>query len=150
MYSILILLHSWVRWAFLLMAIIAIYRAITGLMKKSPYTVADNKTSTIFLSIAHTQLLIGIILWFISENIQQALSGGMASIMADSTKRLMVVEHPITMILGIALIQIGKIKVRKAYADQSRHMRSLIYYGFGLILVLSRIPWHAPLFKGLQ
>lgn len=51
------------------------------------------------------------------------------------------------MILTVVLIQIGRIKAKKAYADLDKHKRSLIYFGIGLILVLSRIPWNAVFFR---
>lgn len=149
MYTTLLFIHNAMRWLFLAAALVAIGRAIAGLMNKSPYTTSDNKTGTVFLSLAHTQLLIGIILLFVSEHVQAALSGGFGNAMKDSATRLLVMEHPLTMIIGVALIQIGRIKVRKAYEDRSRHMRSLMYYGIGVILILSRIPWHAPLMRSL-
>jgi hypothetical protein len=65
--------------------------------------------------------------------------------------RLQLVEHPLTMIIGVAIIQTGKIKVRKAYEDTVKHKRSLIFYSIGLILILSRIPWgNAPLLRGME
>jgi membrane protein CcdC involved in cytochrome C biogenesis len=71
--------------------------------------------------------------------------------MKDKLMRLQLVEHPLTMIFGIVIIQAGKIKVRKAYEDAVKHKRSLVFYSIGLLLILSRIPWgNAPLFRGMQ
>jgi len=65
--------------------------------------------------------------------------------------RALVVEHPLTNIIAVVLIQIGRIKSKKAYEDSSKHTRSLIYYGLGLLLILSRIPWGtSPMFKGME
>jgi hypothetical protein len=63
----------------------------------------------------------------------------------------MVIEHPITNILAVVLIQLGRIKSKKAYEDAVKHNRSLFYYGIGLLLILSRIPWGtSPLFRGME
>jgi hypothetical protein len=52
------------------------------------------------------------------------------------------------MIIGVVLIQVGRIRTRKAYADVDKYKRSLIFYGIGLLLILSRIPWgNSPLYR---
>ena len=138
MYSILLSSHNLLRWAFLAVALIAIFKAINGLRGNNPFTPGDKKLGGILVGLAHTQLLIGIILWFISPAVQGALAKGMA---------LQLMEHPLTMIIAVVLIQIGRIKSKKAYADVDKHKRSLIYYGIALVLILSRIPWGSPMFR---
>ncbi|MFY8190250.1 MAG: hypothetical protein ACOVK9_04730, partial [Bacteroidia bacterium] len=95
---------------------------------------------------AHSMLLLGIILWFISPNVQVALSN-VGAAMKDKALRFTLLEHPLTMIIAVALIQIGRIRSKKAYADLDKHKRSLIFYGIALVLVLSRIPWNVPIFR---
>jgi len=96
-------------------------------------------------------LLLGLILWFISPNVQQALSQGASVFMKDKVLRALVIEHPLTNIIAVILIQIGRIKSKQAYEDSSKHMRSLVYYGIGLLLILSRIPWGtSPMFRGME
>jgi hypothetical protein len=147
MYSILLSSHNLLRWAFLAVALIAIFKAINGLRGNNPFTPGDKKLGGILVGLAHTQLLIGIILWFISPAIQGALAKGMALAMKDPISRLQLMEHPLTMIIAVVLIQIGRIKSKKAYADVDKHKRSLIYYGIALVLILSRIPWGSPMFR---
>jgi hypothetical protein len=67
--------------------------------------------------------------------------------MKDPAMRKILVEHPLTMIIAVLVIQMGRIKVKKAYSDADKHKRSLIYFGLGLVLVLSMIPWNAPMFR---
>jgi hypothetical protein len=92
-------------------------------------------------------LLIGIVLLFLSPTVQAAMQD-MAATMKDKVLRGILIEHPLTNIIGVALIQIGRIRTRKAYADVDKYKRSLIFFGLGLILILSRIPWGtSPLFR---
>jgi hypothetical protein len=148
MYSILLSGHNLLRWAFLAVALIAIFKAVLGLRGSNPFTAGDKKLGGILVALAHTQLLIGIILWFISPAVQGALTLGMKTAMGNPISRLQLMEHPLTMILAVALIQIGRIKSKKAYADTDKHRRSLIYYGIALVLILSRIPWgSSPMFR---
>jgi hypothetical protein len=151
MYHTLLLLHNALRWLFLLLAVYTILKALMGVINKTPFGPEDNKAAKFFIMVCHTQLLLGIILYFTSPVIQSYMDLGMGVAMKDKLMRLQLVEHPLTMIIGVAIIQIGKIKVRKAYEDAVKHKRSLVFYGIGLILILSRIPWgNAPLFRGMQ
>lgn len=147
MYNILLIAHNGLRWLFLAAALYAIIRAIKGLMGNGDYTPADNKAATFVVAFAHTQLLLGLILWFVSPTVQQAMAD-MGASMKDKALRLALIEHPLTNIIAIALIQIGRTKSKKAYENIVKHKRILVFYGIGLILILSRIPWaNSPLFR---
>ena len=146
MNDIILTAHNLLRWVFLAAAVYAIYRAFSGMKNKSPFGKEDKSAGAILLGTAHTQLLIGIILWFSSDKVQQALTDFGGS-MHVKDLRFSMLEHPLTMIVAVALIQFGRIKSKKAYADIDKHKRCLINYGIALVLVLSRIPWNAPMFR---
>ena len=144
MYDLLLTIHNLVRWFFLAAALYAIFKAVKGVSGNAVYTKSDVTAGALLLAAAHTMLLLGLILWFISPNVQAALSNAGAS-MKDKAARFVLIEYPLTMIIGVALIQIGRIRSKKAYADLDKHKRSLIFYGIALVLILSRIPWNAGL-----
>ncbi|MFZ4798227.1 MAG: hypothetical protein ACOYMA_12095 [Bacteroidia bacterium] len=150
-YTTLLLVHSWLRWAFLFAALYAIIRSINGKINNKPFGKEDNTAATVLVALTHTMLLLGLILWFISPYVQNALSQGASVFMKNSVLRSMVIEHPLINIIAVFFIQFGRIVSKKAYEDSSKHMRSLIYYGLGLLLILSKIPWGtAPLFRGME
>ncbi len=150
-YSTLLLIHSWLRWAFLLAALYAIIRSLNGIINNKPFGKEENTAAKILIALTHTMLLLGLVLWFISPNVQQALSQGASVFMKDKVLRALVMEHPLINIIAVILIQIGRIKSKKAYEDSSKHMRSLVYYGIGLLLILSRIPWGtSPMLRGME
>lgn len=151
MYATLLIIHSWLRWIFLLAALYCIIRSASRSMNNRSFSKDDNTAATILLACTHTMLLLGLILLFISPSVQATLQQGMGSIMKDSVMRQRVVEHPVAMILAVVLIQIGRIKSKKAYEDRLKYRRSIIYYSLALIFVLMSIPWKtAPLFQGLS
>jgi hypothetical protein len=86
--------------------------------------------------VIHIQLLVGLILYFVSPL-------GFASLgqMADKALRLTSLEHPIINIIAIALITIGWTKHKKVVTSASKFKIFSIFYGLGLLLILSRIPW---------
>jgi hypothetical protein len=61
--------------------------------------------------------------------------------MADTALRLTSLEHPLINIIAIALITIGWSKHKKLTTSESKFKTFTIFYGLGLVLILSRIPW---------
>ena len=147
MYSTLLIIHNILRWGVLLAGIYAITKAARGVMNKTDFTKNDNRSQIIFVIFCHTQLLIGLILYFISPIVDAAFKSGM--IMKDSTYRFVAVEHIATMVIAIAIIQVGRTLSKKATNSISKHKIALRYFIIGMILILSRIPWNKAFFPGL-
>jgi hypothetical protein len=136
MYEIIQKLHSgWAYLAFLVL-VIAVVNSLVGLVSKKEFTERDRKISLFGLVAIHTQLLIGLIVYFVSPL-------GLSSLgqMKDATLRLTSLEHPLMNIIGITLITIGWMKHKKLTTSESKFKTFSIYYGLGLILILSKIPW---------
>ena len=56
--------------------------------------------------------------------------------------RKIAVEHILTNIIAIALITIGWSKHKKLINSEAKFKTFAIFYGLGLLLILSRIPWN--------
>ena len=140
MYNILKTVHSY--WAFFVLTIlfIAILNALIRIISKKSFNSTDLKISLFGLIFSHIQLLIGLILYFISPWFDQWSSLGMG-IMKNNESRLYLVEHPITNILAIFFITIGWSLHKKQSESSKKFLRISLFYGFGYILLLSRIPW---------
>jgi hypothetical protein len=92
------------------------------------------------LIVIHVQLLVGIILYFVSPNgFNMIKAVGMGGLTTES--RLLALEHPLINIIAIALITIGWSKHKKLMTSESKFKTFLFFYGLGLLLILSRIPW---------
>ena len=61
----------------------------------------------------------------------------------DKTLRLTSLEHPLINIIAIVLITISYWSKHKKAVESSAKFKAiaLFFYGLGLILILSRIPW---------
>jgi hypothetical protein len=147
MYNILLVIHNILRWGVLIAGIYAIIKAAKGVMNKTNFSQTDNRSQLIFVMTCHTQLLLGLILYFISPAVDAAFKSGM--MMKDSAFRFVAVEHIATMVIAIALIQVGRTLSKKATNDLSKHKIALRYFAIGMILILSRIPWSKALFPGM-
>ena len=136
MYEIIQKLHSgWAYIAFLLL-VIAVVNSFIGLFTKKEFTDKNQKIALFALAAIHTQLLIGIIVYFVSPL-------GFASLgqMKDAALRLTSLEHPLMNLIGITLITIGWMKHKKLTTSESKFKTFSIYYGLGLVVILIKIPW---------
>jgi len=121
--------------------IFAVINAVIGLMSKKQFTDKDLRIALFTLIVSHIQLLIGLS-WYFMSPWYSALKASGAEVMKDKGARLIAVEHPITMILAIALITIGWSKHKKKTSDAAKFKIVAIFYGIALLLILSRIPWN--------
>jgi len=67
--------------------------------------------------------------------------GGMGEVMKNDTIRKLIVEHPTTMIIAVALLTIGYSKHKKKLTSKPKFKMLSIFYTIALILVLYMIPW---------
>ncbi|MFH6993307.1 hypothetical protein [Flavobacterium sp. FlaQc-48] len=137
MYNFIQKLHSGWAYLALLLLLIAVVNAIIGLSSKKDFTPKDRKIALFALIGTHTQLLIGIILYFVSPFGKAAFGQ-----MSNAELRLTSLEHPLINLIAIALITIGWSKHKKLINSEAKFKTFAIYYGIGLLLILSRIPWN--------
>ncbi|MEZ7876707.1 MAG: hypothetical protein QMB86_06860 [Polaribacter sp.] len=133
--------HSY--WAYLVLAILifAVINAILGLSKKKQFTDKDLRIGLFALIVSHIQLLIGLVWYFMSPWFN-ALTEDAGAVMKEKSLRLLAVEHPVMMILAIVFITIGWSKHKNKTTDSAKFKTFAIFYGIGLLLMLSKIPWN--------
>ena len=128
-------LHSTLAIVLLIALVISIIVTLMNYLNNKPY---NRKIALIGFISSHLQLLIGLIIYFVSPLGIQAFSG---ENMKNSLSRLYFLEHPLMMIIAIVLITIGYSKAKKIIDAKKANQTVLIMYTIGLILILSRIPW---------
>jgi hypothetical protein len=84
----------------------------------------------------HTQLLIGLGLYFISPRVQ-FFEGWMK----EASYRFYGMEHILLMIIAIVLVTIGHGKAKRALDSTKKHKTIVLFYCIGLLLILASIPW---------
>ncbi|AXT52164.1 hypothetical protein D1818_15450 [Aquimarina sp. BL5] len=142
MYEAIQIVHSY--WAYLVVLVVtlATINTLIGFFTKREYAPKDFRISLFGLIVTHLQLLIGIIIFFISPTIVWFTEGiGMGEIMKDPLLRLYNVEHPTVMILTVVFITIGYSKHKKKLTSTPKFKMLAIFYTIAWLLMLSRIPW---------
>lgn len=133
--NILIHAHSGLRWVALILIIFAIVNAISR-KGVALYEKKDKMLNLFAMISLHTQLLIGLILYFNSGKV--SFTSGW---MKNATTRFYGMEHVLIMIVAIVVITIGRKKAEKAEAPFTKHQLISKWYIIGLILLLAGIPW---------
>ncbi|WP_297764356.1 hypothetical protein [uncultured Muriicola sp.] len=134
-------LHSYFAYIVLALLFLAVANAITGLISKRMFTLEkDYRLSLFALILCHLQLVVGLLLYFISSSGFYAVKTlGMGGL--NSAARLLAVEHPLINIVAVVLITIGWSRHKKFMEGNKKFKSIAIFYGLGLVLILSRIPW---------
>ncbi len=128
--------HSGWAYLALLLLVVTVVNSLIGMASKKEFTAKDRKIAILGLIGTHTQLLVGLVLYFVSPLGFESLGN-----MADKALRLTSLEHPLVNIIAITLITIGWVKHKKLTTSESKFKTFSIYYGLGLLLILSKIPW---------
>ena len=133
--------HSGWAYLVLILLVVTVINAIKGFYSKTEFSANDRKIALITLIFCHIQLLVGLILYFQSPiGFSLIQNVGMSGL--DSATRLTAVEHPFTNIIALTLITIGWSRHKKMKLSSAKFKSFMIFYGIGLILILSMIPWH--------
>jgi uncharacterized membrane protein YozB (DUF420 family) len=64
--------HSGLRWVLLALVLVAIIKGFGGLSGKKPFSAGDKKVAMFAMIMCHIQLVIGLILYFITDKFSAA------------------------------------------------------------------------------
>ena len=140
MYSGVLLVHSWVRWAVAIAGVLALLRAVTGASSRRPWTAADDRAGLWFTIALDVQILIGLYLYFVLSPFTTDALQNFGAAMRTPALRFWAVEHPFGMLLGVVLAHVGRVRLRKAEPSR-RHVIAAIFFGIALVAILASIPW---------
>ncbi|WP_420387687.1 cytochrome B [Roseivirga sp.] len=135
MYKGLVHAHSGLRWIILILLLAAIFNAFSK-KKNGIWTAKDKKISLFAMVFTHVQLILGLVLYFMSDYVQ--FSDGF---MKNPIYRFYSIEHITLMILAIIAITVGYSKSKRAASDIQKFKAVFTWYVIGLLLILAGIPW---------
>jgi hypothetical protein len=150
MYWTTLTLHSWLRWAVILLGIFAVIRAI-GATGSRRWTPADDRAAMLFTIVFDLQFLAGLLLYFVLSPITKAALQHMDAAMRTAALRYWAVEHPSAMLVALVLVHAGRVLVRRAPEAKKGRM-ALIFFVLTLLILLGMTPWpnmpgERPLFR---
>ncbi len=152
MYNFIQFIHSWSRWAVVILAVFAIANAYIGWLNNKNFEKKDNILNASFVGFMHLQALTGLILYFVYSPLGfEAFSRTDVNVMKTPSVRYWAVEHITVMLLAVVFAQVGRSLSKKATESIIKHKKAAIFFSISFVLMMSRIPWgeSARLFRGL-
>ena len=134
MYTGLFHTHSLLRYFILIALVVVIIKAILGVMNKQPYGKWDNKLGLYLFIFTHMQLLIGLILYFVSPFVKFG-----PDTMSDKTTRYWTMEHIVMMLIAVVFITLARTTSKRMATDEGKHKRMLIFNGIALVIIVATI-----------
>jgi len=134
MYTGLLHTHSLLRYLILIALLVVIIKAIIGLTNKQPFTKLDNKLSLYLFIFTHTQLLVGLILYFVSPFVKFG-----SETMSDKATRYWTVEHVFGMLVAVVLITLARSTSKRMTDDAAKHKRMFIFNFVALVVIITMI-----------
>lgn len=123
MYTLLLRAHSDWRWIVILVGAALLIKYLAGLLSNSRWSRIDHLLGLAFTIVLDIQLLLGLVLWIMGQRWMGA----------DPLRSW---EHPVTMILGIAVAHITSTRVRRASESSTKYRTGLAGYLVASLIIL--------------
>jgi hypothetical protein len=131
-------LHSyWTLLVFLITISVIINLSFSIIIKKT-FKTFDLRLSLYALIFNHIQLIIGLILYFISPKFSW-WSNGFKSVIHNIEHRLYLIEQPIANLLGVLILTLGWSLHKKSSESSKKFLRVGVFYLLGFISISSKI-----------
>lgn len=140
MYQTLTFYHSILRWLVLASLLYSIFRAYKGYTSHTVFNKTDNLTRHWTATIAHIQLVIGIILYTQSPIIKYFWTNFNDAIHHIDTAFFGLI-HIALMLNAIILITIGSALSKRKETDKEKFKTMLFGFLASLIIIFIAIPW---------
>jgi hypothetical protein len=109
-------------------------------LTKDKFQKIDRLTNLTVVSLAHLQLLFGLILYVISPTVAVFISNFPDAI-HERVLRFFGMEHPLMMLLSITLISIGAFIMKRSKSDNRKFILAIVFYGLSLVMIVISVPW---------
>jgi len=152
LYSLVLLAHSWLRWAVLLLALALLARSAAGWLRSRAWTPADERLQVALVAVIDLELLLGLLLYLALSPLTRAFLAHPAAGMRAPALRFFGVEHGLAMLLAVAVAHAGRVISRRAPTPARRQRVTCITALLVLLLLAAAIPWPVlgygrPLFR---
>jgi len=151
MYTTVLIVHSWLRWAAIAAGLVAIYQTLTTPPIDSWQSRTD-RWGLAFMVTMDVQMLLGLVLYLALSPNTAAMFSDFGAAMRDPVARFWAVEHVGAMLFAVVMIHVGRILARHAMTMAAKRSRLLIFFTAAMVAILAATPWPGltngrPLFR---
>jgi hypothetical protein len=153
LYLVTLFAHSYLRWAVLVAVVCVLVRTFLGWRRAGAWTRVDERLHVALVGFTDLQFTLGVALYLFMSPLPQAFFADPAGTMKVRVVRFFGLEHPVMMLLAVALVHIGRSRSRKAATPASRHRVVFTTTSIALLILCASIPWPGldhgrPLLRG--
>jgi len=123
MYTFLLMAHSGWRYLALLALVVAVVKYLMGWLGSGGWSKLDHQIGLVASIVVDTQLLLGLVLWVVASN-DHTLSAARG------------LEHPVLMLVAIAVMHIGQAQVKKAADGGKAQTAAITFIITGLLVAV--------------
>ena len=151
MYSVVLAIHSWVRWGTLLLAVVATMSAVRCPVPSSG-PLPPSWWDRLFMHAIDAQVLFGVLLYFgLSPFTRQAMEN-MGAAMSSPAIRFWAFEHVAGMTAAFVLVRMGRVFAMNSATPVAARNRRAICFALATVVMIVSIPWPGlangrPLFR---
>ncbi|MCR4030187.1 MULTISPECIES: hypothetical protein [Flavobacterium] len=132
--------HSFMRWLVLVSLIYSIYIAYKGYSSQLSFTKKDNLVRHWTATIAHIQLLFGILVYVQSPIVKYFWRNFKDGIQNMDTLFFGLI-HVVLMLIAVVFITIGSALAKRRLSDKQKFKTMLVWFSIALIIIFIAIPW---------
>lgn len=140
MYQTLTFYHSIMRWLVMASLLFSLYRAYKGYFTNAVFSKTDNALRHWTATIAHIQLMIGMILYFQSPLVSYFLTNFKTAVQ-DFNMLFFGLIHSSLMLVAIILITVGSASAKRKDTNASKFKTMLVWFSVALIIIIIAVPW---------
>ena len=140
MYLILTASHSALRWLVLISLGYAIFRAYRGYFYSTAFSATDNLVRHGTATLAHIQLMIGIILYVQSPGARHFWNQSPLVVRLTDVTFFGLI-HPGLMFTAIVVLTVGSAFAKRQATDRKKFGTMLVWFLIALVIILVAIPW---------
>lgn len=140
MYQTLTFLHNLMRWLVLASLLYAAYRSYKGYFSALAFTKTDNSIRHWTATIAHVQLVIGLVLYFKSPIITYFFANVKEAVKIMDVAFFAFI-HSSLMLMAILLITVGSALSKRQQSDSDKFRTMMIWFTIALLIIFVAIPW---------
>lgn len=154
MYASLLIAHALLRWLVLATLLWSIGLAYTGYFRGRRFSSLDNGVRHWTATVAHIQLIVGIILYIKSPVVKLFWSNAAEAVRYMDALFFDVI-HFALMLAAVTLLTIGSAVAKRKPTDKEKFRTMLLWFSLTLLLIFIAIPWpfsplaNRPLIRGL-
>lgn len=154
LYAVVLFLHSWLRWAVVVLGVLALGKSLAGWLRGRDWARADRRLQVLAVSAFDLQMLLGMTLYFALSPLTPGSMDALRTSLSVPFLRFFSLEHPLLMLLALVAVHLASALSRRADAPRLKHRAWAVGLLVAALCLALAIPWPGlahgrPLFRAL-